>query len=263
MTRVFDTHAHLLDSVYADDRIEIIKAAAAVELFIVESALNQAEWLAAADLSVEFDNLWYTAGIHPHDAGRSHDFEMLRRALSGAKCLAVGEAGLDYHYKYSERPAQKKVFEAQMKIALDTGRPLVVHCREAYEDCLSMLASASRKWRGVVHCFSGAWPEAERFMDLGFYLGIDGPVTYPKSNILQDVVSRAPLDRLLVETDSPYLTPVPLRGKRNEPANVRYVVDAVAGLKNIAFAAAAEATSANAAKLFGLSLQKNDSPEGR
>lgn len=256
---IFDTHAHLLDTVYDGDRVKIIEDAARAGLFIIESALNPEEWRAAAVLASSHPNLYYTLGIHPHDAARvssgGGDFADLVAALKGDGCVAVGEAGLDYHYKHAPPDAQKKIFARQMDIALEAGLPLVVHCREAYDDCISMLRAASRKWRGAVHCFSGNWGDAERFLELGFLLGIDGPVTYPKSEILRDAVSRAPLDMLLTETDSPYLSPAPLRGKRNEPANVRYVAEEIARIKKISFEDAAAATSANALKLFGIPEQ--------
>ncbi|MDI6756633.1 MAG: TatD family hydrolase [Endomicrobiia bacterium] len=255
---IFDTHAHLLDAAYDGDRVKIIEDAARAGLFIIESALNPKEWRAAAALSATHPNLYYTLGIHPHDAARftrlsgDGDFADLVAALKGDRCVAVGEAGLDYHYKNSPPDAQKKIFARQMDIALETGLPLVVHCREAYDDCIPMLRAVARKWRGVVHCFSGTWADAEKFMELGFLLGIDGPVTYPKSEILRDAVSRAPLDMLLTETDSPYLSPIPLRTKRNEPANVRYVAKEIARIKNISYDAASAATLSNALRLFGI-----------
>jgi len=272
---IFDTHAHLLDNVYdeivegnislsndgptqsATLRREILVRAQKEGLYIIESALNEKEWQDASSLADSCDNLFFTIGIHPHNAeeygsGLSWLKTMKEIFNKKHKCLAVGETGLDYHYKNSSPDKQKEIFKLQIEVALELSKPIVIHCRQAYEDCFNILKSYSDLWRGVIHCFSGGVEEAEMFLALGFYLGITCPVTYPKSDKLKRVVNSTPLDRLLTETDSPYLPPAHLRGKRNEPANVRYVVEEIARIKNLSYEYVASVTSANARQLFGI-----------
>jgi len=283
---IFDTHAHILDKVYDEAvlspssdgavnkvaaktrRDEILERAARENFYIIESALNETEWSQAARLAAkqESKNLFFTIGIHPHDASKYSAENKKISELIGVmkdvfisnknikRCLAIGEMGLDYHYKDSSPSDQKKIFRLQVELALSSelSAPVVIHCRDAYEDCFEILKSYSDRWRGVIHCFSGDVNEAERFLALGFYLGITCPVTYPKSEKLKRVVAFAPTERLLTETDSPYLPPSHLRGKVNEPANVRFVIEEIARIKGISFEDAANATSINARRLFGI-----------
>jgi TatD DNase family protein len=167
--------------------------------------------------------------------------------------VAVGEAGLDYYYDRSPRAEQARVFGAQAALAKSLGKPLVVHVRDAHADCLSIL-SAERVGSGVIHCFTGDVAAARGYLDLGFHLSVSGVVTYKKTEALAEAVRFAPLERLMVETDSPYLAPVPHRGKKNEPAFVLETARRVAELKGLSLEALAEATTANAARLFGFSV---------
>jgi TatD DNase family protein len=193
-----------------------------------------------------------TLGIHPHEASRptAADWAELERLCATAEVVAVGEAGLDYYYDRSPRAEQARVFAAQAALAKSLGKPLVVHVRDAHADCAAIL-SAERVGHGVIHCFTGDVRAARSYLDLGFHLSVSGVVTYKKTEALAEAVRFAPLERLMVETDSPYLAPVPYRGKKNEPAYVVETARRVAELKGLPLETLAEATTANAARVFG------------
>lgn len=258
MNRVhlIDTHAHLNDSKFADDIDDAIARAidAGVERIIVPGYdLDSSR--AAVDLAARYESVYATVGVHPHDA-KSYDSQTEQAILElsrGLKVLAIGEIGLDFHYDFSPRPQQMEAFEAQIDLAWRLGLPIVVHSRESNPEVLQVLKGRSANIvGGVFHCFSGDADFAREVLDLGFYIGVDGPVTHKASEKLRGVVGMCPMDRLLVETDCPYLTPVPHRGKRNEPAYVRYVAEEVARVKGVTLEELAEATSANARSLFGV-----------
>jgi TatD DNase family protein len=196
-----------------------------------------------------------TLGIHPHEASRPmpEDWAELERLCATPEVVAVGEAGLDYYYDRSPRAEQTRVFAAQAALAKALGKPLVVHVRDAHADCAAILA-AERVGHGVIHCFTGSVDDARSYLDLGFHLSVSGVVTYKKTEALAEAVRFAPLERLMVETDSPYLAPVPYRGRKNEPAYVVETARRVAALKGLSLEALAKATSANAARLFGFQL---------
>ena len=251
---MIDTHVHLLDRAFDGDREILLKKLEEEDFAVIENALSPVEWADAHRLAARFCNYFVSVGIHPHDAaGASEkDFELLKSHLRQEKVVAVGEMGLDYHYRDSTPDSQKKVFIRQIGIAEDFQKPLIVHCREAYKDCLEILLSRpGAAPRGVVHCFSGTPADAKKFIELGFYLGIDGPVTYPSAGNLREVVKEIPIEDMIVETDSPYLAPQKHRGKRNEPAYVRYVVEEIARIKGVPFKEAERITDENAQKLFG------------
>lgn len=254
---LIDTHAHLNDPKFADDIDEVLARAgeAGVERIIV-CGFDLESSAAAVELATRYDSVYATVGIHPHDA-KSYDaiaerqIEELSRA---SKVLAIGEIGLDFHYDFSPREMQMAAFEAQINLSGKLGLPIVVHSRESNPEALQVLRHRAANIVGCVfHCFSGDSDFAQSVLDLGFYIGVDGPVTYKASEKLRRVVEACPLDRLLVETDCPYLTPVPYRGKRNEPAYVRYVAEEVARAKGISLQELADATSNNARRLFGAS----------
>lgn len=249
---IIDTHAHILDRSFDSDRDAVILAARKENVLIIESALTPTEWAAAYEISKKHGNFFYTAGFHPHDAKKVTDEGMaeLMDFCKNKNALAVGETGLDYHYKNSPVEVQKEVFARHINLALSLGKPLVVHCRDAYADCLALLSSYSKNYRGVVHCFSGRWEDAIAFLEMGFFLGIDGPVTYPNAEKLRAIVRDVPLGKIMVETDAPYLTPQKFRGKRNEPGYVRYIIEEIARIKNLSFDETAAATTANARALF-------------
>ena len=195
-----------------------------------------------------------TAGIHPHDAGRAtaDDLRHLETLCRDPACVAVGECGLDYHYDRSPREVQREVFAAQARLAKALGTPLVVHTREADLDTASILERELGPAGGVIHCFTGDWTAAQRYLALGLYVSLSGVLTFKAADALREAAARIPLDRLLVETDCPFLAPVPHRGKRNEPAFVRYTAARLAELRGIPVAEVEQATTANARRALHL-----------
>lgn len=198
-----------------------------------------------------------TVGVHPHDAAKatSETFRKIADLLAHTQVVAVGEIGLDYYRNFSAREVQHPVFIQQMQIAAEAKKPIIIHTREAWEDMFELL---ERHWApqglgGIMHCFSGGPAEAQRALGMGFYLSFGGILTYPKSVEVQQAARAAPLDRLLVETDAPYLTPVPNRGKRNEPAFLVHSVRKLAELRGISYEEIAQATTENFKRLFAIS----------
>ena len=204
----------------------------------------------AASVAGAHDGVWATAGVHPHEA--SGGIDGLEALMDRPEVVAVGEAGLDYHYDHSPRPVQRQVFAAQVDLANRRGLPLVVHSRSAWDDTLSVLDREGVPARTVMHCFTGGPEEAEECLRRGAVLSFSGIVTFPKAAEVRDAARICPLDRLLVETDSPYLAPVPHRGRKNRPALVGVVGAAVAGAKGVDVSEVEEATWATARAFYGL-----------
>ena len=252
---LIDTHAHLNDPKFQSDIDEVVARANAAGVDrIVVCGYDAQSSHAAVELAGRYECVFAAVGIHPHDAKHyDSDSEAAIMELSRAqKVLAIGEIGLDYHYDFSPREQQKKVFEAQLELACERRMPIVVHSRESNEEVLEVLAEYARKIAACVfHCFSGDEQLARRVLEMGFYIGVDGPVTYKSSEKLRRVGELCPMDRLLIETDCPYLTPIPHRGKRNEPAYVCYIAEEVARVKGVTVEEVARATSANAKRFFG------------
>jgi TatD DNase family protein len=214
-----------------------------------------------ADLAARHDLIRFTAGVHPHEAKLWNDEVAagVRAAAARPKAAAIGEIGLDYHYDLSPRDRQREVFRAQIRLARDLRLPIVVHTREAWPDTFAILDEESaRDLGGVFHCFSGGVEEARRGLDLGFFLSFAGPLTFKNAGPLPEAAAFAPLDRILVETDSPYLAPHPLRGRRNEPAHVLHVAARVAALKGLDQEAVGEATTANLERLLDLAPARGE-----
>ena len=213
---------------------------------------------AVVELAKRLPDVWATVGIHPHDAGEAieDDFaEMERLARSEAKVVGFGEMGLDFFRNLSPPEAQREVFRRQLHIARDVRKPVVVHCRDAHDETLAILAEErAREIGGVMHCFSGDVEIARRSLDLGLFISLAGPVTYKNARALPEVARFVPEDRLVVETDCPYLPPTPHRGKRNEPAYVALTAAFVAELRGADPEALGHALTANAATLFGITL---------
>jgi TatD DNase family protein len=252
-----DTHCHLDPQYFPGGPDEVLSRAsrAGVHGFVV---IGVGRDLAPARAAVELarrrpDRIGAAVGVHPHDAVTLDDaaHAELSALARAPEIVAVGEIGLDYHYDHSPRERQREVFARLVQLARDVDKPIVVHTRSAPEDTLGILErEGARDVGGVIHCFSEDRPFAERALDLGFDLSFSGIVTFKSSVAIQDVARWAPLDRILVETDSPYLAPVPLRGKPNEPAHVVHTARRVAELRGMPFEALCEATSANAERRF-------------
>lgn len=259
--RLFDTHCHLIDRAYAQDIDRVLDRAWRAGLAgAICVGYDLSSSLASVSLAGRDARLWAAVGVHPHDASRvsGEDFEKrLREMARDDKVVAIGETGLDFYRDLSPRPAQREVFRRQVRLALELGLPLIVHDRDAHEETLSVLrefysSTAGDRPRGVMHCFSGDTGMAEACLGLGFYISFAGPLTYPKAEKARSVARVVPWDRLLVETDCPYLSPQSRRGRRNEPAHVADVVVALAAVKGVPPEEAARRTSRNARTLFGL-----------
>ncbi len=252
-----DTHAHLdFPELSVDLEGVFERCRAAGVAVIISIGIDEKTSRAAVDLSRRYPQVYATVGQHPHGARKLSDKEMQKLAdlASDPKVVAIGEMGLDYYRDRQPRPSQKACLEQQLELAIQCRKPGVFHIRQAHDDFLKIVAPyVDRLQPSVLHCFSGDWKIAVRCLDMGFYLSIPGTVTYKNAQDQQLVVRKAPLDRLLVETDAPYLTPVPFRGKPNEPAYVRYTAEKIAELRGCSFEAVAEATSANAQRVFGFS----------
>jgi len=253
---IIDSHCHLDDTAFDADREQVLERArqAGISLALaIGSGDGPPDLEVAIRLADSVPWLYATVGVHPHDARKSNAaaFTKLEELCRHSKVLAIGEIGLDYHYDHSPRDVQRDTFIAQMEIAQRAGKPIVIHTREAWNDTLDLIRG---NWRGtgIMHCFSGDYQQAACCLDLGFMISFAGMITFPKAQPLRDVAARLPLDRILVETDSPYLAPVPHRGKRNEPAFVIDTLAVLAKIRSIPAEEAAAATTANFRKLFGL-----------
>jgi TatD DNase family protein len=253
-----DSHAHLEDPAFAgqyDPLVQRALAAGVGRMITVGTDLATSRQAVAA--AARQAAVFAAVGVHPHAAGQldADWLAELRRLAGEPKVVAIGEIGLDFYHDLSPRPAQQAAFAAQLALASELALPVIVHDREAHAETMATLrqfAAGQPGTRGVLHCFSGDEGMAREAIDLGFYISFAGPLTYAKAGRLPHLAVVLPLERLLVETDCPYLTPAPLRGKRNEPANVALVAAKLAQLRGLSESEVAAATTANAARLFGL-----------
>lgn len=251
---LFDTHAHLDDAGYNSDRDEMIKRARQAGVaHIVNVGFNLATSRESLKLAEIYDLIYAAVGIHPHDAAEAGPGYMdeLEKMAAHPKVVAIGEMGLDYYRDLSPRPVQRKVFTAQMALAKKLQKPIIIHDRDAHGDLMEIL----RKDKlgpagGVMHCYSGSWEMARECLAMGFYISIAGPVTFANAVKLKDVAVKVPQDRLLIETDAPYLTPVPYRGRRNESAYVIYTAAEVARLRGMETEDLAKMCTENGRRLF-------------
>ena len=250
-----DSHAHIDDERFDADRDEVVaRALAAGVSLILNVGADMGSSARSVALAEKYSGIYAAVGMHPHDAKdmRETDYTQLEQWTKPPRVVAIGEIGLDYHYDLSPRPVQKEVFLRQLDLARKTGKPFIIHEREAHADTLEIIRSAARGLKGVFHCFSGSVETAREYLKMGFYISVAGPVTFSKSGKTKEVAKYVPLDRLLVETDSPYLTPQPHRGHRNEPAYVRLVAEEIASLRNLPLEEVAAATTANVRRLFDI-----------
>jgi len=254
---VIDSHCHLDSAEFDADRDAVIERALAAgveHMMAIGTGHGPPDLEAGVRLADRHAAFYATVGIHPHDAAKANpgDLKRLRDLLAHPKVLALGEIGLDYHYDFSPRDTQKAVFIEQMAIAADAAKPIVIHTREAWDDTLELI---EQHWTphgigGIMHCFSGGPDEARRAIDLGFYLSFGGIVTFPKSLAVQEAAKTAPRDRILIETDAPYLAPVPQRGKRNEPALMVHTARKLAELRGESYQELSTATTENFRRLL-------------
>lgn len=260
-----DSHCHLDGPRFASDREQVIaraREAGVANLLAIGTGDGPGTLDCALKIAQEHDFVYATVGIHPHEAqlAKDSDFDQLEGLARHPKVIAWGEIGLDYYYDHSPRDVQQNVFIRQMELAKKANLPIVIHCRpsdnsdDAWQDCLALI---ERHWKpaalgGVLHCFTGAWDHAKRALDMGFRISFAGNVTFPKAEQIRASARQVPLDRMLIETDSPFLAPVPYRGKRNEPAFVKEVARQVADLRGISAEELGEITAENFFSFFPL-----------
>lgn len=255
--KLFDTHAHLLDDKFDEDRNALITSFAEAGVCgFVEACVEAEDIPKVQALTLLYDFVYGSAGIHPHSASKADAANLLRveRALEQKKIIAVGEIGLDYHYDFSPREAQRDAFANQLDLAVQTKKPVIVHDREAHGDVMAMLSARKGKLGGVLHCYSGSYEDAVRYIDLGFYIAFGGALTFKNATKQRAIAEKLPLERLVIETDCPYMTPEPHRGERNSPLNIHLTLEMLASVRGISPEEAAAATYQNAMDLFGISL---------
>lgn len=251
---IFDSHAHYDSHQFDDDRHQVLSTFLprqdVVGVINCGSDFSSSEF--SLQLAEQYDYIYAAVGVHPHEAEASGtwDADRLKRLASHPKCVAIGEIGLDYHYDFSPRDVQKEWFENQIVLANEMGKPIVVHDREAHADTWELLRA--HKPAGVVHCFSGSVEMARDILSLGMYIGLGGAVTFKNAKTPVEVARYVPLDRLLLETDCPYMTPVPFRGKRCDSSHIAVTAETIAEIKSISVEELLTATQQNTMKLFGL-----------
>lgn len=255
MNNIFDSHAHYDSEAFNDDRKELLHALPSQGVCgIINCASDMASAITSLELADEFDFIYAACGVHPHEAEgcKQGYIDVLRKLCSEEKCVAVGEIGLDYHYDFSPRDIQKKVFEEQIVLAKELDLPIIVHDREAHEDTLELLKKYKPK--GVVHCFSGSVEMAKEIVKLGMYIGLGGAVTFKNARKPLEVAAYVPDDMLVIETDCPYMTPVPFRGKRCDSSYIPYTAEVIASARGTTAQEILDLTRKNANILFNLSL---------
>ena len=252
---IFDTHAHYDDRQFEEDRAELLDSMQenGVEL-IVDAGSDIASWDKIEQLTDRYPFIYGAIGVHPDEVGELNEEKMqqMERLLSGEKMIAVGEIGLDYYWDKEHRELQKKWFVRQLELARQLDLPVIIHSREAAADTMEIMKQHAKGLDGVIHCFSYSLEQAKEYVNMGFYLGIGGVVTFKNGKKLKEVVQEIPLESLVLETDSPYLAPVPHRGKRNSSLNLVYVAEEIAALKGISYEEVVRQTTENARKLYRL-----------
>jgi TatD DNase family protein len=275
--RLIDSHAHLDARRFDKDRDAVIARAREAGLVaIVTIGANLASSRAAVALAEQHDFVYATVGVHPHDAKSASPtvLKELHALAQHPKVVAIGEIGLDYYRDLSPRSIQRRAFADQLALAAELALPVVIHSRDAYDDVLDILcdwaippcpsgaspprAGGTEGGNGVIHSYSGGPERLDEVLEMGFYIGISGPVTFPKAERLREVAATVVLDRLLIETDCPYLTPQPYRGRRNEPAYVRYVAQEIARVRGVPEKTVAQAAADNTCRLFGIPQAERD-----
>lgn len=248
-----DSHAHLDDKRFDADRDRIIKSLKDNKVdyvFNIGADLKTSE--ASVALANKYDNIYAVVGVHPH-AAKEVDLktiERLRTLSQERKVIAIGEIGLDYYYDNSPRDIQVKWFKEQIELAKEVDLPIVIHTRDAAQETFDILKVHAKDHPVIMHCYSGSVEMAEEYVKLGYYISLAGPLTFKNARVPREVVEKIPMDRLLIETDCPYLTPTPYRGKRNEPMFVRYVAEAMAEIKGISIEDVGRITTENVKKAF-------------
>lgn len=249
----FDTHVHLnSEQLYANHEMFIQKALDNNVEYMVVVGYDLESSKKAVELANNFERIYAAVGIGPNDClhATTTDINIIDKYLKDPNVVAVGETGLDYYWDEVSKEKQMEIFQMHINLAKKYNKPLVIHCRDAYEDTYQMLQRNGH--HGIMHCYSGSVEMAKRFVDIGFYISLAGPVTFKNARVPKDVAANIKIENLLIETDCPYLTPHPFRGKLNEPANVVYIAQEIAKLKNMEIENVASKTTFNAKKVFGI-----------
>jgi TatD DNase family protein len=255
----FDSHAHISCDPLADNAQELIQRAHEQKVLgIVNICVDEKSLYKGLELAGSFEQFYNVASTTPHDVEKEGEsfFPLVQKAAKEGKLVAIGETGLDYYYEHSPKELQKKYLKKYFSLAIENQLPVVIHCRDAFDDFFDVMDSDycenGKYFPGVLHCFTGTLDEAKEVIKRGWFLSLSGIVTFKKSDILKEVGAFVPLEQLLIETDSPYLAPQSKRGKQNEPANVVEIAQCIAGLKGIKVEDVARQTSLNTKSLFGL-----------
>ena len=260
---IFETHAHYDDDAFDEDRDKLLNEvnSEGVE-YIVNVGASIESTKSSIALSEKYPFVYAAAGVHPNETGELTDKDMqwLKEQFENKNVIAVGEIGLDYYWDEPDRSIQKKWFESQLLIALEVNKPIIIHSRDAASDTYEILSEYTKKYNekskdlspGVIHCYSYGSQMALDYVNMGFYIGVGGVVTFKNSKKLKEVVEAVPIERIVLETDSPYLTPEPHRGKQNNPYNIYYVAKRIAEIKNIELEEVLRQTTANAREIFDI-----------
>ena len=253
---IFDTHAHYDDEQFDTDRDELLSSMAAGGVgTIVDAAATVESWDKIVELAEKYSFIYGSVGVHPDEVGalNEENFARMRELLKKEKIVAVGEIGLDYYWDNSPREVQKKWFERQLALAREVDLPVIIHSREAAKDTMDIMREAAKAGNtGVIHCYSYAAPMAKEYISMGFFIGIGGVLTFKNARIIKEVASEIPLSSIVLETDSPYLAPVPYRGKRNNSMYLKEVVKQLAQIKQVSEEIVITTTLANAKRLYRL-----------
>ena len=250
----FDTHAHYDDEQFDSDRDSLISSLPSMGVdLVLNPGSDMPSSMAALELSKKYHFIYCAIGVHPHEAQHmtDMDFDTLRAMSKEENVMAIGEIGLDYHYDFSPREIQKKRFEDQLQLARELHLPVIIHEREAVRDCLDII-KPFRDIKGVFHCYSGSWETAKIILDMGWYLSFTGALTFKNARHAPEVVSKMPRDRIMIETDSPYMAPVPVRGRRNYSGYLKYICEKAADLMGMTAEETAALTMKNGKDFFGI-----------
>jgi TatD DNase family protein len=260
---IIDTHAHLDFPDFKDDINDVIKRAKDVGVeYIINVGTSVGTSVKSIELTEKYDHIYASVGIHPNAASKvsGDDWSRLEALAGQSKVVAIGETGLDYYRDHSKKEDQKRLFYQHMELAVKHNLPVIIHNREASSDCLEIVRKYSGRVNGVIHCFAGSRDDAKEFLELGFYISFAGPITFPKAENLREALKAVPVEKLLLETDCPFLSPQPKRGKRNEPSYLQYTIPALAELYKLTVEDIERITTLSAKNLFGIT-QSDTKPE--
>ena len=252
---IFDSHAHYDAEQFDDDREELLNSMISGGIgTIVNVSAEVASWEKTLALTKAYPFIYGAVGVHPDEVGDLNEtnFNIMKKYFSAEKIVAVGEIGLDYYWDNEARDLQKKWFIRQLDLARELNLPVIIHSRDAAADTMAIMKEYGQGLKGIIHCYSYSWEMAKEYVKMGFSIGVGGVVTFPNARKLKEVVKEIPLESIVVETDCPYLSPVPNRGKRNSSLNLIYVVEEISRIKGISPEAVTDQTEKNAMKIYGL-----------